>query len=95
MRFNVFLSKNNFVVAVLQTEVLIFVVVQFRFLPHFQASSALDDVTIPRKHAALVAGRDYDEGSFGADDKVGNLGHVRLIVLIHKVKAKWCVAIFS
>ena len=69
-----------------------FVVVLFRFLPHFQASSALDDVTIPRKHAALIAGRDYDEGSFGADDKVGIQGHVRVI---HKVNAKGSAAIFS
>ena len=69
-----------------------FVVVLFRFLPHFQASSALDDVTIPRKHAALVAGRDYDEGSFGADDKVSIQGHLRVI---QKVKAWGSAAIFS
>ena len=88
-----FFFSNNFCLAVLETEVLIFVVVVlFRFLPHFQASSALDDVTIPRKHAALIAGRDYDEGSFGAYDKVGIQGHVRVI---HKVNAKGSAAIFS
>lgn len=41
----------------------------FRFLPHFQGSSVGNE-TVPKKHQALVSGKEWDEGSFGVSDEV-------------------------